>query len=171
MNWRRFLSCQRGVASAEMALITPMALLLLFVGMEAGHFVWTQHKLAEAVRDGARFASRFRVDDLCNGAAPKTGTTKFDNAIADTKRVTRTGQLASSSAPSKVPGWTDSEITVTVTCQGYVDTGIYNDLGEAGPMVTVTAIGVNYPSLLEQLGLLDSRIKLVAKSNAAVIGL
>ena len=31
MSLRRFLSCQRGVASAEMALITPMALLLLFV--------------------------------------------------------------------------------------------------------------------------------------------
>lgn len=167
MSLLRYLSCQRGVAATEMALITPVALLLLFVGMESGHFVWTQHKLAEAVRDGARYASRLRVQDVCSGPTSVISSAKVD----EIRLLTRTGQIASSSAPSKVPGWTNSEIAVDVSCQSYVDTGIYNDLNEAGPIVTVSAIGVNYPSLLEQLGLLHSKIQLTAKSNAVVIGI
>ena len=158
---RRFFSDQSGSAAAEMALMLPMLLVLMFGGFEAGHFIWTQHKLTEAVRDGARFASRMEIDDIC-GTDP-------DAARAEVRLLTRTGQLADANANPKVPGWTDG--MVTVTCGTFVSTGLYADLGGAGPTVTVLASGVPYPSLFQQLGLIDGNVLLTAESHAAVIGI
>ena len=170
MNWRRFICSSKGSASAEFALVLPMLVVLMFGGFEAGYFIWTQHKLTEAVRDGARFASRINIGDYCNGATLKSDAT-YTADIANIKLLTRTGQLASATAPAKVPGWTDSQVTVTVTCEGFVGTGIYTDLGNAGPIVTVAATNVAYPSLFHGLGVLKSTINLNAYSNAAVIGI
>ncbi|WP_333605499.1 TadE/TadG family type IV pilus assembly protein [Novosphingobium sp.] len=169
MSLRGFLSSDKGTASAEFALVLPMLVVLMFGGFEAGYFIWMQHKLTEAVRDGARFASRMNINDFCNGATLKSDAT-YTTDITNIKLLTRTGQLASTSAPAKVPGWADGQVTVTVTCEGFVSTGIYNDLGNAGPVVTVSATNVAYPSLFHGLGVLKSTINLNATSNAAVIG-
>jgi Flp pilus assembly protein TadG len=165
-------------ASVEFALMVPMLVILLFGGAEAGHFVWTQHKLVEAVRDGARFASRLPVtgtDGVCNGSAETISTDQIDQI----KLVTRTGQLASASAKSAVPAWTDAQVTVTVVCDEFVDTGIYADLGDTdasgaadkGPVVTVAATGVGYPWLFNGLGFMGSGFTLSARSSAAVMGI
>lgn len=61
----RFFRDERGSPSVEMVLVLPFLLVLLFGGFEAGNFVWTQHKLTMAVRDGARFAARMPVDKFC----------------------------------------------------------------------------------------------------------
>ncbi|HSG55028.1 MAG TPA: TadE/TadG family type IV pilus assembly protein, partial [Paracoccaceae bacterium] len=63
---RRLIKDTRASAATEFALSLPMMLALMFVGMEAGHFFWTEHKLVKAVRDGARFAARSQIDSLCN---------------------------------------------------------------------------------------------------------
>jgi Flp pilus assembly protein TadG len=174
MRPARFLQDDGGSASTEFALVLPLMILLLFVGSEAGHFVWTQHKLTEAVRNGARYASRLQIDNLCDGGS----STLADPELSDVKRLTRTGQLASSTATPVVPGWTDAQVDVVVTCDGFVSTGIYGDLdsdgdgtGEAGPVVTVSASGVTYPSLFNLLGGLSRSVTLTAKSNAPVIAL
>jgi Flp pilus assembly protein TadG len=164
---RRFAFQTAASASVEFALMVPMLVILLFGGSEAGHFVWTQHKLVEAVRDGARYASRLPVQDVCDGAAETITTEQVDQI----KLITRTGQLAFTPGQPVVRGWTDAQVTVTVTCQAFVDTGIYTDLGEAGPVVTVAATGVSYPSLFNGLGWLGSGIPLAARSSAAVIGI
>lgn len=166
MRRLRALADERGGASVEMALMVPLLVVLLFGGFEAGHFVWTQHKLAEAVRDGARFASRLSINDLCDGSS-SVMTSDTEDEI---KLLTRTGQVASSTAMAKVPGWTDAEVEVTVSCEAFVDTGIYSDLGTQGAVVTVKADDVPYPSLFNSLGLIDTTFKLSAKSNAPVIG-
>jgi hypothetical protein len=78
-----------------------------------------------------------------------------------------------------VPGWTAAQVTVTVNCDSFVNTGIYSDLGDndangtndAGPVVTVAASGVSYPSLFNGLAGLSGGISLSAESNAAVIGI
>lgn len=166
----RFARQTTASASVEFALMVPMLVILLFGGSEAGHFVWTQHKLVEAVRDGARYASRLPVngsDGVCSGAT-ETITTAAQDRV---KLITRTGQLANTGARPVVPGWTDAQVTVTVVCQAFVSTGIYNDLGEAGPVVTVSASGVAYPSLFNGLVGLGGGINLSAKSSAAVIGI
>lgn len=166
----RFALSTTASASVEFALILPVLIVLLFGGAEAGHFVWTQHKLVEAVRDGARYASRLPVGEVCDGATSTISTATEDNV----KLITRTGQLASTTARPVVPGWTAAQVTVTVNCQAFVDTGIYTDLGEAGPVVTVAASGVSYPSLFNGLGLggnLSGAVSLSAESNAVVIGI
>lgn len=167
----RFLRDDRGSPSVEFALILPAMLVLMFGGMEAGHFAWTEHKLIKAVREGARFASRLPVEQYCDGA-----TAQFDTAAEDNiKAVTITGSLPAaegeSSGPPAVPGLTAAKITVTPVCVAFVDTGIYSELGNAGPIVTVTASNVPYPSLFEQLGVIDGSFTLAARSSAAVIGL
>jgi Flp pilus assembly protein TadG len=166
---RRFASQTTASASVEFALMVPLLVILLFGGAEAGHFVWTQHKLVEAVRDGARYASRLPVngsDGVCAGATEQLSTDAEDRI----KLITRTGQLAGG-GQSVVPGWTDAQVTVTVNCQAFVATGIYTDLGEAGPVVTVAASGVSYPSLFNGLAGLSGGINLSARSSAAVIGI
>lgn len=169
MTGRPFLSDRSGNAGAELALLLPLLLVLLFVGLEAGHFIWTQHKLAEAVRNGARYASRLDIGEFC----PTFSTLARDRIVL----VTRTGQLNDSAAKPLVPGWTADEVTVTVTCDAFVKTGIYADMsdGTKGPLVTVAAKDVPYPSLFHELGAVEmdsaQPLKLGAKSSAAVIGL
>lgn len=161
-----FLGNRAGTAAVEMALLLPLLLVMLFGGFEAGHFAWTQHKLTVAVRNGARFASRLPVENFCTGGGGETSPV----TIADIKRVTRTGQLAGSAVPA-VPGWSDDEVTVEVACGAYVATGIYRNLGGPGPIVTVQAHGVTYPSLFGQLGVIDPQLQMSARSSAAVTGL
>ena len=167
MMLRRFLRCERGSPSVEMALVLPMLFPLLFGGLEAANFFWSEHKLVKAVRDGARYASRQKVEDLCTDAT-ETMSEQLENNI---KLVTRTGQLVSASAQPKVPGWTGEQVEVTVSCQAFVATGIYTSLGGAAPIVTVAAADVGYPALLGQLGGIDPEIEMNAVAHAAVIGI
>jgi Flp pilus assembly protein TadG len=161
----RFLRNRKASASAEFALSLPMMLALMFGGFEAGHYFWTEHKLVKAVRDGARYASRLPVEDLCDGANVVMSTAILTNI----QNVTATGTLGGT-AP-KVPGWDPDDVTVTVGCQDFVATGIYTGLGEAGPMVTVATGGVTYPSLFNGLGFIDSTFQVGAHSSAAVVGI
>lgn len=167
MTLRTFMFDSRAAAATEFALILPLLTLLMFTGSEAGHFVWTQHKLTEGVRDGVRYASRLPIDQVCNGStAVLSGT-----ALANVKLITRTGQVANAQANATVPGWGAAQVSVTVSCQAFVDTGLYTDLNRAGPIVTVQALNVAYPSLFQALGNFPSSIHLNAKANSAVIGI
>lgn len=163
----RFFTETKGAAATEFALLLPMLLIVLFTGSEAGHFVWTQHKLTEAVRNGARYAARFEIDNVCNGSTAVLAGADLTNV----QLLTRTGQLANAAARSVVPGWTDAQIDVTVSCESYVDTGIYTDLNGAGPIVTVRAANVAYPYLFGLLGGIGGNISLNAESSTAVIGI
>lgn len=160
---RRFLRNRVGTAAAEFVLTLPMMLALLFGAMEAGHFFWTQHKIVKSVRDGARFASRLEVDRLCPLPADSTLLTEIRN-------VTATGQFGDGGRP-KVRGWDPDAVVVTIRCNEFVDTGIYTDLGERGPMVRVSSGSVIYPSILGGLGFIDDTISLSAQSSTAVVGL
>lgn len=163
----RFAFDRSGTAGVEMALVLPFLLVLMFAGLEAGHFFWTEHKLVKAVRDGARYASRLEVGSLCDGA-----TAVLDSGTEDDiQLLTRTGQITDTAATPTVPGWSADAVVVTVSCQAFVSDGIYNDLGGAGPIVTVASGSVPYPSIFGQLGLLTTSLNLSAKSSAAVTGI
>lgn len=162
---RRFRHNTRASAAAEFALSLPMMLALLFCGFEAGHFFWTEHKLVKSVRDGARFASRIDVSDLCAGNTVAMST----DVETQIQNLTATGSI--SGGTSKVPGWNASDVQVTVGCEAFVATGIYTDLGAQGPLVTVSSGSVAYPSLFNGLGIIDSTFNISAESSAAVIGI
>lgn len=161
MIFSRAIRSDRGSAAAEFALTLPMMLILLFGGMEAGHFVWTQHKLAEAVRDGARYAARIPIREVCQGTN-EVMSSEIENRI---KLLTRTGQVVNADASPRVPNWSDDEVVVEPNCDNttWVDTGIYAEYeaaypGAKGPVIVVAAQNVAYPWMFGALGSLLSGI-------------
>ena len=163
---RRFLSDTKGSPAAEFVLALPVMLALMFGGFEAGHFFWSEHKVVKAVRDGARYASRLPVTELCDGTTVVMSSDVEDNI----QNLTATGMLASDGV-SKVPGWDPDDVEVDVGCEAFVDTGIYTDLGANGPLVTVSSGSIDYPSVFAGLGFIDSTVQLRAQSSAAVSGI
>jgi len=162
MIWSRFLHDERGSPSVEFTLVLPIILPLIFISMEAGNFFWSQQKLIQSVRDGARYAARLDYAKVCP---------TFDSAaLDDVKNLTRSGSLKAT-APSKLPGLTNAEVTVTPSCTAFVNTGIYTGYGANGAIVTVSVPKVRYRSLLGALGVIDDSYNLAASAHSPVIGI
>ncbi len=51
---RRLMGSNGGAAAAEMALVTPLLLIIMAGGLEVGNYFMDEHRLVKAVRDGAR---------------------------------------------------------------------------------------------------------------------
>jgi Flp pilus assembly protein TadG len=160
-----FLNDSSASVAAEMALAMPMVLALMFGGLEAGHFLWSEHKAIEGVRAGARYASRLQMATLCPDAGSVDAAT-----VANIKNVARTGKLDTAAAPL-VPGWTSAQVTVDIRCRTYVSTGIYTTLGAQGATVKVATANLAYPSLFKALGFITSSVNLNAWTSAPVIGI
>lgn len=162
---RRFLQNRSGAAAAEMALVTPLLIVLMFGSFELGNYFWNNHILAKAVRDGARYASRqsFANYDCTN-------ETVAAGVVTNTQNLTRTNQVASGGS-SRVAGWTDAN---TVDVEMRSDTsGTYGGFYEGMacvPVVIVTAT-VPYNSLFATLGFDATELNLVANAEAPVMGI
>jgi Flp pilus assembly protein TadG len=89
-RWR--LERPRGQALAEVALVLPIFLLILFGIVDGGRLVFSHNSLAEAARDGARWGS----------VQSRAATSAGRDAIADETAARLTGVPAP---------------TVTVTCE------------------------------------------------------
>lgn len=160
---RHFLSDERGSPSAEMALMLPLLLVLVFTCLEGSYYLYLEHQVVKGVRDGARFAARQSFADYdCSSV--------LDSSVeAAIKNVTRTGSPSSTANP-RVYGWDAADTAVSVTCPGSAETqGIYNAIGYA-PAVTISAT-VPYPSLFAALSGMDVTVNLSANQQAAVTGL
>ena len=152
---------QGGSAAAEMALILPLTLALLFPTLDGAWYMVCEHRVTKGVRDAARYAARL---DLSNYSCPAA---TFSGSTATIQNLARTGQLAGGTAT--VPGWVNGDVTVGVTCasgQG----GIYTATGGYAPRVTVSA-RVTYPSLMGTLGFTTSTIYVGGSAQSPVIGL
>lgn len=170
MSARRILSRLRrnrcGTAAAEMALITPLLLIIMFGGFEAGFYFWTEHKVVKGVRDGARFAARQPFSSYSCSALTDTA------ALAQVKNLTRTGQL--SGGNPNVRGWTDAQVTVSVACLApvantYTASGLYQNQANGAIHVTVST-AVPYPSLFGTLGFGTTNAYVSSSADAAVMG-
>lgn len=166
----RFLSCTRGAAAAEMALILPVAVLLLFTSIEGAHYFYQQHQVVKAVRDGARFAARHSFDDInC-----RSGSFFIDETLeGNVKNVTRTGEIASG-GPLRIASWSDAEVTVDGECPPPLpgeteQTGIFRPT-EPAPVVIVSAT-IDYDSLFNGIGVLTDSAKLRASQESVVMGI
>ena len=174
MSWlRTFLGNRRGSAAAEMALILPLLMIVLFVAFEGGYFLWNEHKVVKGVRDGARYAGRLAFSQYAGCPASTSTPAAFTGSGLDSiKEVTRTGKL--SGGTTSLVGWQNSHITVT--CDYVASTGgLYATNSGNAPRVTVSA-SVPYPqspltSLAGVLGFNPAGITLNASAQAAVMGL
>ena len=174
MDWlRTFLRDRRASAAAEMALILPLLMIVLFVTFEGGYFLWNEHTVVKGVRDGARYAGRLAFSQYAGcPASPSTPSAFMGSDLNSIKEVTRTGKLLGGT--TSLRGWQNSHITVT--CD-YVATtgGIYATNSNNAPRVTVTA-SVPYPpspitSLAGVLGFNPADTNLNASAQAVVMGL
>ena len=149
-----------------MALFLPMLIAIMFGGFEGGAYLWTEHKVVKAVRDGARFAARqsFSVFD-CTGITDAA-------VLARVQNLTRTGETSGGTA--KIVGWDDNDqVIVTAACQtgqSYSDQGVYATETSGATHVTVSAT-VPYPSLFGTLGFDTTGATVTASANAAVMGI
>jgi len=157
---RAFVRDESGAAAAEMALMLPLLLIMMFGGLEAGHYFYTEHRIVKAVRDGARYAGRLPFDayDCAGGTAERA---------SDIQAVTRTGSIQGTIPLIK--NWEPSDIDVNVTCADMAS-GIFTGNGDKAAIVTVAATAP-YPSLFGALGLLDADINVAANAQAVVNGL
>lgn len=170
MNVRTFLRDTNGASAAEMALILPLLLVLMFGPFELANYFWTEHKVVKGVRDGARFASRLGfVNYTCSDLTNATLETQV-------QEVTRTGRISGGTAT--ITDWENEDVVVEVSCadaaldgsgDAVVRTGIYTGMDNA-PIVTVSTT-VTYTSLFQTLGFNTTGLTVSATSQAAVMGI
>lgn len=146
-----------------MALMLPVLVALMFGGFEAGHFFYTEQKIVQAVREGARYAGRRPFADFPCGGATSAG------AVSAIRNVTRTGTL--SGTTPRIRNWDETLITVSHSCNAsYAGVGIYKGNAAGAPVVTVTATA-GYPSLFGMLGFFDGTMQVRSSAQAVVNGI
>ena len=159
----------RAAAAVEMALVTPLLLIIMMGSFELGNYFMNEHRLVKAVRDGARFAGRQSFSSYpCSGA--------IDNTVkANIQNVVKTGLYSGGSA--SLANWTPTTVSVTFTCAttagGQNMLGIYrNSTGASAgaPIVTVSA-SILYQPVLASFGFRGVGFNLNATQQAAVMGL
>jgi Flp pilus assembly protein TadG len=167
---RKLFRNRSGAAAAEMALVVPLLLILMFGSTELGNYFMNEHSLMKAVRDGARFAARqsFSNYPSCTGA-PDT-----NNVITPTQNVVMYGYLDGTTVLT--PNISASDVTVTTECftgnvGGQTMSGIYANLANGAQIVTVSATVTYRPILQTVFGFSGLNMHLNATSQAAVTGL
>ena len=168
------LLCRKGTAAAEMALVTPLLIVLMFGAFEMGNYFLSEHVVVKAVRDGARFAGRQNFTNFpCT--ATSTANTPGGTVVTDTANLVRTGQVTGGGT-GRLAGWDDaSEISVNYDCVAASSatpsyTGIYKGTSFV-PVINVSVAGLDYFSLFNDIGFTSSTATLNAESQSAVMGL
>lgn len=158
----KLLRNEHGAAAAEMALVVPLIVVLMFSTFELGRYSMDVHMAEKAARDGARYAGRQPFLDMPCGGSP--------TKLSEIRNLVRTGTTASGGTP-RMAYWTDpNTIAVTITCPGtgtYNNAGIYTMVSGGARHVTVTAT-VPYQALF---GFNYAGINVVGRSQAAVMGI
>lgn len=166
MRRRSILRDRQGSAAVEMALVTPLLLIILFGSVEVGNFFYNEHLLSKAVRDGARFAARQNFSYYTCSGAP-TGT-----VVADTRKIVKTGYLTPPANSDRLYSWNDSTITLDTRCDNTLGlTGIYRGKTTGAPIVTVSATVPYRPIARTLFGFSGVGVNLNATQRAAVTGL
>lgn len=176
---RSLIRDDSAAAAAEMILVTPMLIILMFGSVELGNYFMTEHAVIKQVRDGSRYASRLTIADPYSCSAGSDLSTIFEDSNASTNiiNVTKTGSVDGTATGRFGSGfWSacagaTAPVTVTVRCVNKANYGgIYSSLGGNIPVVKVSA-DVSYPSLFGALGFNTAGLCIHADSEGAVYGL
>ncbi|MEA1072510.1 TadE family protein [Sphingomonas sp. LY160] len=168
----RLSSDRRGAAAAEMALVTPLLLVILFGSVELGNYFYNEHIVMKAVRDGARFAARQNFSNFSCSGVPG-GTIE-----ADTKALVMTSLL--SGGTNRLPSWNATTVTLDTSCAASATdlaastenlSGIYRGRTTGAPIVTVRASVPYVPLVGSAFGFRGTGLSLNASQQAAVMGL
>lgn len=165
MRRRSIMRDRKGSAAVEMALVTPLLLIIMFGSVEVGNYFYNEHLLTKAVRDGARYAARqnFSFYSACTGAP--TGT-----VVAETRNLVKTGYVTGTG--DRLAAWNANTITLDTSCNTALAlTGIYRGKTTGAPVVTVAATVPYTPIVGTAFGFSGSGITLNATQKAAVTGL
>lgn len=172
MGWRNPFAQDGGTAAAEMAMVLPFLLALMFGSAELGNYFLDEHGLVKQVRDGARYASRLPVEAnyTCPDTVDPAAQTLVENVVkTGTVDGTGTGRFSNAYWGRNCSG-VAQPIAVTIRCVPKDDySGIYSSIVGDIPVVKVSA-AVSYRSVLGQLGLPTANLCLRAESEAAVVG-
>jgi len=139
------LSCCKGTAAVEFAIVLPLTLLLLFGVFEIGRLLTDFQTITKSVRDASRFLAR--VEMTCPGTGPSTGPVQ--NYLVDVgkeaiaKNLVLGGTVVTPTAAGDflVKTWTDfSTVAASVACVANAGQyeGVYTNQALI-PVVTVTA--------------------------------
>lgn len=162
MSLRRLAADRAGSSAAEMVMVMPLLLFMMFGTFELGNYFLSEHVVQKAVRDASRYASRLPMSSYpaCIPSA---------DAEEDIQQIARTGDP--DGTDERLAGWTDNSMTdVELTCYPIgTYRGIYADFADGVPVITVTAT-VPYSSLFATMGLGSPSLTLRAASEAAVFG-
>ena len=165
-----FLRDMRGSAAVEMALMIPLLLILMFVGFEAGHYFYTEHKVIKSVREGARYGGRLPWGNFPCAGAP-TGWSELADSTTKLRIQTVTLTGTTDGTMPRVPGMAKADISVRYRCDpSYAGKGIFKGTTGGAPILLVQA-SAGYSSLFEQLGFLDSSFHVQASAEAVVSGI
>jgi len=176
-----------GTAGAEMALVTPLLMIIMFGAFDLGNYFYSQHVVVKAVRDGARYAARQGFGHYscptgsATGSVVDAGGVTAATLIANVSDVTRTGKLHPVTTDAKdsprLGYWTstydspDTAVKLTVRCTPITNySGIYKGATGGVPSVRVSA-DVKYLSLFNTIGFDATTLYMRAESEAAVMGL
>lgn len=178
MRWlASLLRSNAGSSAAEMALVTPMLIMLMFGSIELGRFFLDEHVVVKAVRDGARYAGRQQLSNYVTSGGCQSSV-QDATVLSNIKNLVRTGLVSGDG--NRLPYWTDNTtITVSVACHtstgGQSMTGIYDGITGTGgvavgaPVVTIS-VAVPYQPLFNALGFNANGLSLTASQQASVTG-
>ncbi len=146
----RFVREERGLAATELALVTPLFLLMFLSATELGNMIYYSITVEKGMRSAITYAARNQV--------PLSDDAK-DNIVS----LTRTGTM-DPNAPLLVRGYAEPEASVTVTTQNYTKT-MSGQSEDIDVEVIILTVDVPYVPLLpfvteKFIGTFDPTIKL-----------
>jgi len=147
---RRFFRKERGSQIVELTLVLPIMLVLMGASAEFGRFFYTYSTLENAVRAGARHASKWRISEPWE--FPETSRMVVYGDFSDTSKGPILPGLSTSNVSITANGPSANSIdSVTVKIVNYQYTPIF-DLGRLTGIAALSLrVNMNASSTMHQL--------------------
>ena len=141
---QNFATDERGVAMIEMAVVLPVLLAIGLGVIEFGNAIFSQHLIANGVRDAARYIAGLPQVDADDNSLRSVNE-------APAKSIALTGETSGTNY--RVSWWNDPVSMVTITYDDVAnDDGSGGQLYRGGNIITTVTVEANVP--YQQLGFL-----------------